>query len=872
MTSQPPRGEEGPIPDDATRPEGTASPADGLRQVADAGLELALALRATGHSVIPVQTDKRPVNQWKVWQTEVASEAQVREWASDRRTAGFGVVCGSVSGGLEVLDFDDAATFELFRAALPTWTETIPFAIQRTGGGGYHVVYKRPHPGRNVKLAWAEESQADGDSHARPIRRLLVETRGEGGYAVLPHSLHPSGTRYEIVAGSMTAIPHVTDEQAETLLALARTFDRSRQISRAAVPWIRGAGGDGRRTYVLKGFEYEISRLAGAAEGERNDVLFRAAAAAGNLAKAYYVARDGTSTPVRVLNERGACERLTAVALQAGLTPKETYATIVSGFRTGRQQPRDVTDKGRQSRTSHLEVGIQDTSSGDLSADHLPEIELSARHLRDVATDSLGALTCRNWTGPVPDLYMRGGKVTRVTRVAGQSTAEAVTRAMLRHELSVKANFVRTQPSKAGAISLPAVPPDWIADELLAWRAEHLPFPELRLIATTPVYTADGELLATAGYHPSGILLELHGVELPDRPSVQQAIQLLRDELLVDFPFVDAESGFPHTLAVLLLPLVRMMIPGPTPLGLVSAPVHGTGKGLLVEVISMITIGQSAPVGIRTSEAELEKRITAKLLAGERIIVLDNVDRLGGQTLAAALTAQIWSSRRLGSSESLLLPNDALWLATGNNPTLDDEMPRRILPIRLDAGLERPADRVGFVHADLRSWVRANRPALLAALIALVDHWITAGRPVPTLTPALGGFESWRAVIGGILETAGIHGLLQNRRYLFEQTQDGDAGEWGQALQQVYAMRRAPGGEPDSTAWLTAKEFLVHLKDLELCTDLWVGVQDGAAVKRTGRALAGIRDRVMNGYCIKVQRDAHRKIMIYRIERMPEHR
>ena len=290
----------------------------------------------------------------------------------------------------------------------------------------------------------------------------------------------------------------------------------------------------------------------------------------------------------------------------------------------------------------------------------------------------------------------------------------------LKGELDRSADFMKEVMTKDGLERYPARPPNDLAPDLLA-RVDRLPFPTLRMLATTPVYSKDGHLISAEGYHAdSGIFLALQGLKVPELPEPGAALMLLR-ELLCDFPFANP-GGFAHSLAALLLPFLRPRIDGPTPLHLVEAPTRGTGKGLLSEVIPLVSIGTSPGVMVQPKDGdEFEKRVTSTLLSGARVILLDNVHTLKGEALAAALTARVWQGRRLGKSEMLTLPNDALWIATGNNVALDDDMPRRIVPIRLDAGVERPEARSGFRHPNLTRWVRENRPALVAACLSLIE-------------------------------------------------------------------------------------------------------------------------------------------------------
>ncbi len=61
----------------------------------------------------------------------------------------------------------------------------------------------------------------------------------------------------------------------------------------------------------------------------------------------------------------------------------------------------------------------------------------------------------------------------------------------------------------------------------------------------------------------------------------------------------------------------------------------------------------------------------------------------------------IWVDRQLGDNRVLRLRNRTLWMATGNNVKLSNEMARRSLAIRLDSRVDRPWEREGFRHPQL---------------------------------------------------------------------------------------------------------------------------------------------------------------------------
>jgi len=169
--------------------------------------------------------------------------------------------------------------------------------------------------------------------------------------------------------------------------------------------------------------------------------------------------------------------------------------------------------------------------------------------------------------------------------------------------------------------------------------------------------------------------------------------------------------------------------------------------------------------------------ITATLLEGTTIIVLDNVDdAIKSPSLAAALTSDIWSDRILGRSEVSALPNRATWLATGNNLQVAGDLARRCYRIRLDAKQAKPYTRTGFRHEDLEHWTHQHRGDILAALLTLARAWYAAGQPRADV-PALGGYTPWARTVGGILHHAGIPGFLDNL-HEFMATADQEANEW----------------------------------------------------------------------------------------------
>jgi replicative DNA helicase len=120
-------------------------------------------------SIIPLGRDKRPLINWKEYQTRQATEQEVRGWFDKWPDANIGIVTGKISN-VVVVDVEKGGSIE----GLP---ETV---VAKTGGGGWHYYY---------------QYQAGVENKARI--RPLTDIRGEGGYVVAPPSIHSSGIKYE---------------------------------------------------------------------------------------------------------------------------------------------------------------------------------------------------------------------------------------------------------------------------------------------------------------------------------------------------------------------------------------------------------------------------------------------------------------------------------------------------------------------------------------------------------------------------------------------------------------------------------------------------------------------------------------------------
>lgn len=406
-----------------------------------------------------------------------------------------------------------------------------------------------------------------------------------------------------------------------------------------------------------------------------------------------------------------------------------------------------------------------------------PEIDASDQNLERISALAWNALEKSN--NP-PRLFTFGGLPVRIARVDGMPTTQTLSEDRLRYELARDAVWFK-MTEKEGAKS--ASPPVPMVRDMLA--SPSYPLPGLTGIVEAPTFGPDGSLPTNAGYHEASKTFYAPAPgfsvspisDTPNEAEIAAARALICDDLLGDFPFTgNAERA--NAIALVLLPFVRGMIPGSTPLHLIEKPEAGTGATLLAEVVAVIATGRD--IGAMTEgrdEDEWRKRITAKLRGAPSIVLIDNLRRrLDSAVISSVLTTQYLEDRLLGTSENVRLPVRCTWIATGNNPALSSEITRRTIRIRLDAKRDRPWLRQDFKHYPLIPWVQQQRARIVAACLTLVRAWVNAGCTHPTNQPVLGSLEAWSHVMGGILDVAGIPGFLENLSDFYEASDTEGAG------------------------------------------------------------------------------------------------
>ncbi len=500
------------------------------------------------------------------------------------------------------------------------------------------------------------------------------------------------------------------------------------------------------------------------------------------------------------------------------------------------------------------------------AADHRRPAIVCNRQLPEMAGDAIDALIRAN---DPPILFVSSRALARVlTDAQGQPFISSLDTDGVRHHMARSAIYQRLGKN---AQLIDIAPPIEVVRDVMAhgsWPC----FPALDGIVEVPVLRASGTVLVRPGYDPetnlyyTGQSQILALAESPGRADIQHALAVI-DDAIGEFPFVDPSSKA-NAIALLLTPVVRPAFTGNAPLGLIDAPKQGTGKGLFADAVALVSTGRPASIMTApTDEEEWRKRLTATLVRGQTVIIIDNLEgTLDSPNLASVLTSQIWQDRMLGQTQMLAIPQRATWMATGNNIRLAGDMARRCYHIRMDSQVERPWTRTAWKHPDLRAWILANRSQLIAALLTLARAYFAADKPAYSGS-VLGSFEPWSHTVGGILQHAGVTGFLANSTRLYDEV-DEDGPQWRAFCNAIYNVFR-------DTAFTVASlaERLTGSSQLRnaLPDSLADAPESGGFRQRLGIELKRHKDAIYGAWRIEwAGRDDHENVSTWKVVMLPD--
>jgi hypothetical protein len=306
---------------------------------------------------------KHPTMTWSQFQKRRPPREEVADWWSgDRARYGVGILTGSASGNIFVLDVDVGPGKDgddSLRALQMTHGDLPETAEVRTGGGGLHLYFRAP-PGVAVVRNSASKLGPG------------LDIRGEGGFVVAPPSMHASGQPY-VWSWTNTLAEGIADAPA-WLLDLVRAESaigatpRDRVASSPPVASPVGAGSLGVLPPAVEDGREEYMRdtvFAVALELTGENGAWPTAEEVYEVAWPQFLRRVDLSRPGRITRDnaeaemRAKCAQIAAKAENGGMGALEDVVAAYQAKR--REQPR----QGPGNR--------QEEAAGEVKRDEPPE-------------------------------------------------------------------------------------------------------------------------------------------------------------------------------------------------------------------------------------------------------------------------------------------------------------------------------------------------------------------------------------------------------------------------------------------------------------------------------------------------------------------
>lgn len=185
-----------------------------------------------GVSLIPILPNgtKRPPEKWSRLMQEHPSEVDLASWFGNGHNYGLALICGRVSGRMEMLELEgramDSASLNKLMAIFTRDNLLDLWAMLNgpTGysewspAGGLHLLYRlldHDVPG-NEKVARRHAAAEELTANPRDRYKVMAETRGEGGYVIVaptPGDCHPSGEPWHLINGEYGHLPVLSWDQ-----------------------------------------------------------------------------------------------------------------------------------------------------------------------------------------------------------------------------------------------------------------------------------------------------------------------------------------------------------------------------------------------------------------------------------------------------------------------------------------------------------------------------------------------------------------------------------------------------------------------------------------------------------------------------------
>jgi hypothetical protein len=288
----------------------------------------------------------------------------------------------------------------------------------------------------------------------------------------------------------------------------------------------------------------------------------------------------------------------------------------------------------------------------------------------------------------------------------------------------------------------------------------------LRAHVTLPFVRPDGSIVSSPGYDSvTGIYADFQEDAIPPVPASPARVEIIAALHTLwgpwaKYPFASAEDRA-AMLASIITAVCRPAL-NTAPAFMFEAPTPGSGKTLAATALGSLVRGRRGGVtpyveGMN-AESELSKQLVAVLLHGGSFLLIDNVvGTWRSAVLAGLITSGAIDGRILGASVPFSGEARLMITATSNNASLDRDLGRRFIRVRIDPRMETPqARRFEFDPAEL---ALRERMAIAHAVLVLIRSYQASG--ASRLARGGAGFQEWSDLVRNAVLWAGETGVAE---------------------------------------------------------------------------------------------------------------
>lgn len=386
----------------------------------------------------------------------------------------------------------------------------------------------------------------------------------------------------------------------------------------------------------------------------------------------------------------------------------------------------------------------------------------------------------------------------------------------------------------------------------------------LKALCHLPFITPAGEIVSAPGFHEeTGIYSHFEPDALPPLPDKPNQAEIVGAIQTAMHPWSRYHFASPEDrgamLAAIMTAICRPAL-DIAPGFFFDAPVQSSGKTKAASALGVLIKGHRAGITPFTSgpnaEPELVKKLVAMSLVSESFCLIDNVVGVWrSPVLAALVTEGQINERVLGGNQWYRGASRMMLAATGNNASLDHDLGRRLIRIRIDPGVECPQAReFTFDPVDM---ALSTRLAVSHAVLVLVQAFQEGGSP--GLGRGDAAFSEWNRLVRrvvlwlqaeGYAEAAGL-GPLGDPAHSILEAASADDPDTEAARALLISLDETFHGES-----FTAREVFTLFSngrcDVFEALHSILGRRDVTPIS-LGRTLANRRDKIVGGLVLRRQ-------------------